>query len=445
MLHSLPKLLLSHRSSKKILYLIVVLVSLLVVVTTVFLINRDKSRTSSVSGPLILVDKSIATTENKLSTDPNNINLLVTLCQNYLQKVRETADTEYYNNCDDLLARAVALEPNNDQVIAAQSALAYGRHNFPAGLELARKAVALNPNKIAYYGLLGDGQIELGLYAEAVSSFQTMVDKRPDLSSYNRVAYLRELYGDVEGAKSALRSAISSGSSYPENVAFSQVELGKLYARTDLTQAEQMFNQALNTYKDFPPALEGLGRVAFARNDYKKAFQHFQQAFDDLPLAQYSTALGDTYSAMGNKAKANQQYYLAQLAFDQSSASGVNNDYEVSTYLSERGRDNARALDLAKKSLSARPNVFSSDAMAWALYNSSNYPEAQVRIDEALKPGLKVPIVYFHAGMIASKLGQNEKAREYLKTALELDNYLLESHFSLLDRKAATTALEKLE
>ena len=445
MSYSLPKILLSHRPSKKILYLMVVFASLLVVATTIYLIKRDKSKTSSVSGPFSLVDKSIATTENKLSADPNNITLLVTLCQNYLQKVRETADTEYYTKCDDLLARAVALEPSNDQVIAAQSALAYGRHNFPAGLELAMKAVALNPNKIAYYGLLGDGQIELGRYTEAVSSFQTMVDKRPDLSSYNRVAYIRELYGDIEGAKSALRSAIGAGSSYPENVAFSQVELGKLYARTDLTQAEETFNQALYTYKDFPPALEGLGRVAFARNDYKKALQYFQQAFDDLPLAQYSTALGDTYRAMGNETKANQQYYLAQIAFDQSSASGVNNDYEVSTYLSERGRDTARALDLAKKSLSVRPNIFSFDAMAWALYNSSNYSEAQLRINEALKPGLKVPIVYFHAGMIAIKLGQTEKAREYLKTALELDNYFLESHFSLLDRKAATAALERLK
>ncbi len=445
MSHSLPKLRLSHRFSKKTLYLIVGLVSLLVVTTAAYVMNRDRSKTSSVSGSLSLIDKSIATTESQLSADPNNINLLVTLCQNYLQKVRETADTEYYKKCDDLLARAVAIEPSNDQVYAAQSALAYGRHNFPAGLELAKKAVALNPNVVTYYGLLGDGQIELGQYPEAVASFQTMVDRRPDLSSYNRVAYIRELYGDIEGAKSALRSAIGAGSSYPENVAFSQVELGKLHARTDLTQAEQMFNQALLTQKDFPPALEGLGRVAFARNDYKKAIQHFQQAFDDLPLAQYSTALGDTYSAMGNKTKADQQYYLAQLAFDQSSASGVNNDYELSTYLSERGRDTTKALELAKKSLSARPNVFSSDAMAWGLYNSRNYPEAQAQINQALKPGLKVPIVYFHAGMIASKLGQNEQAREHLKTALELDKYLLESHFSLLDRKAATAELERLK
>jgi hypothetical protein len=42
-------------------------------------------------------------------------------------------------------------------------------------------------------------------------------------------------------------------------------------------------------------------------------------------------------------------------------------------------------------------------------------------------------------------LGQNEQAKEYLKTAFELDNYFLESHFSLLDRKTATTVLEGLK
>ncbi|MDQ2973681.1 MAG: tetratricopeptide repeat protein [bacterium] len=445
MSHSLPKLLLPQRYSKKTLYLIAVLVSLLLTATTLYIINRDKSRTNTVSEQLSTIDKSIATTESKLSADPNNINLLVTLCQNYLQKVRETADTEYYSKCDVLLARASAIDPSSDQIIAAESALAYGRHNFIGGLELAKKAVALNSNKVSYYGLLGDGQLELGQYTEAISSFQTMVDGRPDLSSYNRVAYLRELYGDIEGAKSALRSAISAGSSYPENVAFSQVELGKLYARTDLNEAEQMFNQALYTYKDFPPALEGLGKVAFARNDYNKALKHFQQAFDDLPIAQYSSALGDTYSAMGDVAKAGQQYYLAQLAFDQSTASGVNNDYELSAYLSTRGKDTAKALDLAKKSLSVRPNIFSYDAVAWALYNSGNYPDAQAQINEALKTGLRVPIVYFHAGMIADKMGQTQQAIEYIETAFELDNYLLESHFSLLDRNTATVTLERIK
>ncbi len=75
-----------------------------------------------------------------------------------------------------------------------------------------------------------------------------MVTKKPELSSFNRVAYIREIYGDIDGAKAALVSAISAGSSFSENVAYSQVELGKLYMRNDLAKAQSSFEEALQTY-----------------------------------------------------------------------------------------------------------------------------------------------------------------------------------------------------
>ena len=404
-----------------------------------------KSSQSSSAGVLNATDKAITAAQQKVAMYATTAKYKITLCNLYIQKSRETADTSYYSKCDSLLADALKLEPMNGDIIAAQASVAYGRHDFVKGLDLAQQALVINPNRPVYYGLVGDGQIELGQYPEAAASFQTMVNKRPDLSSFNRVGYIRELYGDIAGAKTALSSAISSGSSFSENTAYSQVELAKLLGRTDLDAATNIYRQALETRADFPPALEGLGKIAFARGDYAGALKYFNQAFDSLPLAQYATDLGDTYATQGNKTKATQQYYLATIAFDKSSTGGVNNDYEKSVFLNDHDMDLQKANALLVKSLSVRPNIFTKDALAWNYYKLKDYTKAQASIESALEIGSTEPIINYHAGMIAAKLGQTDIAKTYLQKAFSQDRYFLESHFSLLDKSIGTNQLNHLQ
>lgn len=432
---------LGNSRNLKILLIIVVALATTLAVS----INNRSSGPQKSNSRTAATDKLINAARQALDNDSNNPDRYAALCNLYLQKVRETADVSYYKKCDDLLVKATKTDPNNAEVTAARASVAYGRHSFSEGLSLSQKARQINPNQVSYYGLAGDGQVELGQYEEAVKSFQAMVNKKPALNSYNRVAYIREIYGDIEGAKTALQSAVSAGSSFPENVAFSQVELGKLQSRHDLGKAEETYQQALQTLPDYPPALEGLGKAAFARKDYKKAAKHFQQALDILPIAQYSKALGDTYSAAGDKTKAEQQYYLTELAFNKSTSGGVNNDYEFSVYLSQQNKDNQKAIELAKKAVTERPNIFSSDALAWALYRDGRFAEAQAASMQALRLGENEPSIVYHAGMIAEKLGQKEQAKRFLQKAIEQDNNFLESHFSLLDRKEAADALARLK
>jgi tetratricopeptide (TPR) repeat protein len=404
----------------------------------------NRSDSTKPQSRLTATDRLIQTAQKKLNDDPKNPDRYSRLCQLYLQKIRETADTGLYAKCDMLLEKATAIDANNGEVVAGRASVAYGKHSFKEGLAFAQQALRLNPDLAAYYGLQGDGQLELGQYEEAVKSFQAMVDKKPELSAYNRVAYIRELYGDIEGAKTALKSAVEAGSSFSENVAYSQTELAKLQMRTDLTEAEKTYRQALETYPDYPAALEGLGKIAFARQDYHNARKYFQQAFDALPLAQYATALGETFTMSGSAQKANQQYLLAEIALDKSSAGNVNNDYEKSILLSQRKKNTAAAVELAQKAVAARPNIFSADALAWALYHEEKYAEAQKHINEALRLGEHEPAILYHAGMVAEKLGQREQAKAYLSKAAQHDNNFLDSHFSLLDHQERNRALERL-
>ena len=78
------------------------------------------------------------------------------------------------------------------------------------------------------FGVLVDALVELGRYRAAGRALQAMVDRKPDLASYARVSYFRELHGDLDGAVGAMRLAASAGGDAPENVAYVQTLLGGL-------------------------------------------------------------------------------------------------------------------------------------------------------------------------------------------------------------------------
>jgi tetratricopeptide (TPR) repeat protein len=77
--------------------------------------------------------------------------------------------------------------------------------------------------------------------------------------------------------------------------------------------------------------------------------------------------------------------------------------------------------------------------LAWTLYKTGNYAEAQKYSQEALKLGTNDALMLFHAGMIESALGNTETARSHLERAIEIN-----PHFSVLHLPVAQATLSQL-
>ena len=74
--------------------------------------------------------------------------------------------------------------------------LALSRHRFRDALALGEQATALNPYSAQPWGVIGDAQVELGRYRAGVRLVRPDEQAlRPNLSSYARVSYGRELIG----------------------------------------------------------------------------------------------------------------------------------------------------------------------------------------------------------------------------------------------------------
>jgi tetratricopeptide (TPR) repeat protein len=359
-----------------------------------------------------------------------------------LQKSRESGDPTYYGKAEAVLTRALELKPDDFVAMAQMGSLALARHQFHEALDWGHKAQAISPDTALIYGVIGDARVELGEYEAATQAFQTMVDLRPDLSSYSRASYLRELYGDVEGAIAAMRLAVQAGGPNAENTNWTRVQLGHLYFNTGRpAEAEAEYRRALTAYPGYVHAMAGLARVRAARREYDEAIELYTAVANRMPLAEYVIALGDVYAAAGRSEDAQQQFDLVRAIEQLQLANGVDTDLEMALFEADHAGDQgiAAALVRARRAFEKRPTIHAADVLAWALYKAGQYDQAYELSQQALRLGTQDALLFFHAGMIAQRLGHADEAQSYLEQALALN-----PNFSLRYRDLARDTLAAL-
>jgi len=430
-----------HRFSRRpFLMLAVALVSLLIALGWRVL-QPSVPRTVTPPAPVELSSQeAIRKLESRLQNNPDDTDAYAQLGLGLLQQVRESGDLSLYTRAGKAFDEALTRDPKQLDALVGQGILALALHDFQGALTWADQAWAINPFRAQTLGIMVDGQVELGRYDEAVQTLQKMVDLRPDLDSYSRVSYVRELYGDVDGAIEAMGSAVQTALPGSESWAWTLTHLGHLYFnRGDLAAAENIYAQVLSAKADYPYALAGQARVAAAEGNTEEAIAIYQQITERLPLPEFIIALGELYEATGQPDAARQQYDLVGVIQQLNAAAGMNVDLEMALFTASHGNNPAAAVQQARAAYAERPTIYAADTVAWALYQQGEYVEAWQFSQEALRLQTKDALLHFHAGMIAAKVGNTEAARTHLQTALAIN-----PHFSPLYGPVAQEALAAL-
>jgi tetratricopeptide (TPR) repeat protein len=389
--------------------------------------------------PGLSTDARIASLQQTILAAPGDAEPYGMLGDAYLQKVRETGDPAYYPKAQAVFESALRRGPGDLTATIGMGTLALARHDFGAGLRYGLEAHRLAPDLVRPYAVIVDAQVELGRYDEAAASLQRMVDMKPNLASYSRVSYQRELHGDLAGAVEAMRLAVSAGGGAPENVAYVQTLLGNLYFELGrYGAARDAYRLAVARFPSYLPAAAGLARVDAARGDLAVAIRRYRSVVDRLPLPEHVVALGEAELAAGRRAAAGRDLELVRAEERLLRAAGVNTDVEVALFEASHG-DPGRAAALAKRAYAAAPSIRSADALGWALTRAGR-PTAGLRwARRALALGSRDRLFLYHAGMSARAAGRRHQARRYLARALEHGK-----GFSPLYAPRATRALEEL-
>jgi tetratricopeptide (TPR) repeat protein len=371
----------------------------------------------------------------------------------YFQRARETGDVSDYQLAEESLTKSLDLNSADfsaDTALGTMAEICMGEHRFADALGFAQKALSLGTGDLSPFAIVGDAFADMGEYDKAAVAYSKLTPRDMTLSpraAYardSRLSYLKFIAGDTEAAIRLMKTAVTEGieAQLPsENLAWLYYELGEFYTQAgDAASADAAYLAALNSHPGDYRALASLARLRANNGRYAEAIVLYQKAIAVVPMPIFIAELGDLYAKSGNQPEGQKQYALVEYIGLLGHINQVLHNRDLALFYADHDMKLSEALDLAQKELEVRRDVYTWDALAWALYKNGKLEEAAKASEKAMQFGTRDALILFHAGMIADGLGHREQARSELEKALQIN-----PHFHLMYRDLAQQRLLALE
>lgn len=347
----------------------------------------------------------------------------------YVAKARRTLDTGYYK-----LAETTADVRDAKFGADAESRLLRGHvfhnlHRFADAEKIARELVA-GRGLASDYALLCDALMEQGKLAEAVEACQKLVNIRPGVEAYSRIAHLRWLKGDLAGAMAMMESAERAASPRdPENRAWLLTRLSGYYLQSaQVPRALLTAESALSAAPSYPPALLARGRALLALGKNGDAVAVLHRAVELNPLPEYQWWLADALRASGDAPAA------AAVELALKTRGEAADPRTLALFLATQRESLPEAVRLCREELANRSDVITHDALAWALAASGDTAAAQKESALALAEHTQDARLLWHAGEIALLGGDRTAADRAFAAARPMAATLTPGERALLAR-----------
>src|SRR5580704_7011024 len=414
---------------------------LLTLLTSPVWSQMDLSATLSHEHPGLTseTDRQIQSLQDRVKKVPGDASGYDGLGSAYFQKARETGDIAYYDLAEQTLRKALTLTPRDFRAAdpLVHMALVYmGEHRFSDALVSAHEAIGLGSGNLAAFAIAGDAYTDMGDYDNAASAYHTLQALGHATGSHlaltymsdSRLAYLSFLHGDSAEAIRLMKSDIAAAlqTNVPrENLAWLYFELGERYFQTgDLENAGLSYQSGLTADPDHYRSLAGLAKVRAAQGKLEESIKLYQRSIAIIPFPVYVAELGDVYKKVGRGNEAQLQYDLVEYIGHLSKLNQVLANRELALFYADQGIKLPQALELARKELEIRRDIYTWDTLAWVLYKNGRIQEAAKAIDKALGLHTNDSLLLFHAGMIYHSLAKDSTAEGFLSRALRTNPHL---------------------
>ncbi len=322
------------------------------------------------------------------------------------RRARETSDPNNYVEAEKALAESFRLAPDNFEARKLRVWLRLGRHEFAAARAEAEDLNRLVPDDVQVYGLLVDANVELGDYAAAEKAAQWMLDLRPgSLAGLTRGAYLRELFGDLDGALDFMRGAYQrTPAAETEDRAWLLTQMGHLERlRGNLEAAEGLLGLALELFPSYHYALAQQAQVRAAQGRHGDAVALLRRHYDAAPHPENLFLLAEALDKAGDTDEASRAFARFEEEALKEVHGADNANRELVLYYADHADRPEEALWVAEHEFARRRDVFTRDAYAWALAANGRWDEARREIQGVLAVGTRNPRILSHAALIAGR------------------------------------------
>jgi tetratricopeptide (TPR) repeat protein len=379
---------------------IAVLLLFLVVGTTVEFAQMPGASAEQKLSP---AERSMAQAKKLIEKNPNDFEAYNALALALSRRARETSNVVFYGQGEEALQKSFAISPDNFDGQRIRVWLLLGKHEFAAALEAAKELIQKMPDDVMLYGFLTDANVELGNYKEAETAAQWMLDLKPgNMPGLTRAAYLRELFGDIEGSLDLMDMAYqSTPPTEAEDGAWIVTQMAHLNLTTGkLTEAEKLSQQALVMFPGYHYALGNLAKVRIEQKRYDEAVELLGQRYQAAPHAENLFDLAQALQLAGRAEEATQAFAEFERKSLLETNRADNSNHELIFYYADYASQPGKALEVARREYARRHDVFTLDCYAWALHVNGQNEEALKQIDTALAVGIRDARFFRHAGEI---------------------------------------------
>ena len=372
--------------------------------------------------------KAIESLQTQIRQNPKDSKAKLWLALAYMQEARITGEHPYYYPAAlELLDQILDDTPEKDawhqQALVAKASVQLSLHHFTEALEIGEEMVKTSPPNAEMYGILCDAYVELGHYEKAVEVVDKMVALKPDLRSYSRVSYLREIHGDLAGAIDAMELAVSAGFPGLEQTAWTRVTLGKLYEkRGDLAHAAMHYSMALEETPHYAFAVAGQARIAASKKNYKEALDLYAKAATIIPEFSFTEEMAQVYQLLGEKQKAKDEALRVVDMLEEDAEAGHAVDLELANLYATLLEDDDKALTYAEEAYEKRPdNIDVNRCLALVYYKKGDFAKAAAYAKAANRTKRQDPDLLMLSGLIGYKSGNKKEGIALMRQSLVKD------------------------
>jgi len=346
------------------------------------------------------LERRIAEMEARLTSQPDDVAAAVVLADALLRQTRVAGNPGLAKRAEQVLAQVLREDPGNYDASRMLGSLYLSQHRFREAMTAAERNRDARPLDPINYGVIGDAHIELGEYDQAFDAFDRMMRLRPSAGAYARVAYARELQGDLPGAVEAMKlAADATAANDPEALAWYRSQIGELHLQLGrIHEAKEAFAAASQAFPGHPFAVTGYARAIEVEGDRAGALTLLRELAARTPTPDVYARIGDLLAAGGRREEAEKAYAMAEATWRSDAPEPKN----LARFLADRGTKVEEAVRIAERASAERDDIFTNDSLAWAYFKANRIGDARRAIARALRTGTKDRTIHAHAEAITA-------------------------------------------
>lgn len=381
---------------------------------------------SAVSGKTETTQRAIEMFEKRVRQNAKDYASRAILGELYLRRASENDHLESYGMAIDVLEDALRIHPGYEASRLNMARALMAQHRFANALTMSTPLEGAVADKSANLAIAADCHLELGNYDTARPMLSELRSKEASSPVLARIARFEEIHGHTKQAMELIENALSDlekvGAGQDERTWYRWRAANLLFDAGKLDLSEARVREALQHASDDEPCLVLLAKISFAKGNSNQAINTMHEALRIRQSPPSMALMGDLYNSLGDSGQAMNWWKRAEACIlEEAKIAGDAHAREAAMYYADHDLNLDESLQLIRKDLAQRQDVYTWDAYAWILFKNGKHQEAREAIIRALARHTLDLSFFYHATKIHYAMGELDEAKKFLQRIVSVN------------------------